>query len=264
MITFIGVDLAWRDESAQSGVAVLRGDERGADLITTVSGITSARVAAELVQSHASEDTVVAVDAPLIIRNATGQRPCETEVGRRFARHHATCHTTNLSLYPDAASLDFARRLARVGFAQDFDAQRARRRPGRWMMEVYPHPAMVVLFGLRRIIRYKKGHLAGRLEGLHELRTHLRSLRLATPALRNSPALHDLLSRDTEELRGGDLKRYEDTLDALFCAYLALHCWNWGEAGNEMIGDLESGYIVVPTRRAALETPAQGSCDAVA
>ena len=53
-----------------------------------------------------------------------------------------------------------------------------------------------------------------------------------------------------DELRGRSLKSYEDALDAVFCAYLAFHYWRWGAERNEMIGDLESGYIVVPTRPA--------------
>ncbi len=42
------------------------------------------------------------------------------------------------------------------------------------------------------------------------------------------------------------MKRYEDTLDAIFCAYLAWHCWRWGAERNEMFGTMEQGYIVVP------------------
>ena len=33
---------------------------------------------------------------------------------------------------------------------------------GRWVAEVYPHPAMVRMFGLPRIIKYKKGSVAER------------------------------------------------------------------------------------------------------
>jgi predicted RNase H-like nuclease len=49
-----------------------------------------------------------------------------------------------------------------------------------------------------------------------------------------------------DRVKGLALKRYEDTLDALFCAYLAWHCWRWGKARNECFGDLAHGYIVVP------------------
>ena len=54
------------------------------------------------------------------------------------------------------------------------------------------------------------------------------------------------LDRNLPALRGQRLKDHEDTLDALFCAYLAWHCWRWGAERSEMIGTLENGYIVVP------------------
>ncbi len=57
-----------------------------------------------------------------------------------------------------------------------------------------------------------------------------------------------MLDREPAGLRGKTLKRYEDTLDAIFCAYLAWHCWRWGEERNEMFGTMAEGYIVVPKR----------------
>jgi predicted RNase H-like nuclease len=47
-------------------------------------------------------------------------------------------------------------------------------------------------------------------------------------------------------LRGQRLKDHEDALDAWFCAYLALHAWYWGAERNEVVGDFETGYIVLP------------------
>ena len=76
---------------------------------------------------------------------------------------------------------------------------------------------------------------------------HLWALTEGSRGFIGTPELHELLSSDLLKLKGEALKRYEDTLDALFCAYLAWHCWRWGAARNEMFGTLENGYIVVPT-----------------
>ncbi len=103
------------------------------------------------------------------------------------------------------------------------------------MFEVYPHPAMVVLFGLKQIIKYKKDSVAKKRSGLEELRRHLRALTEGSRGLIGTPELHDPLSRDLLDLMGKALKRYEDMLDALLCAYLAWHCWWWGKARNEQI-----------------------------
>jgi hypothetical protein len=69
--------------------------------------------------------------------------------------------------------------------------------------------------------------------------------------LPESPRLKELLDRDLEPLRGEALKRHDGTLDSIFCAYLAWHCWRWGEERNQMFGTLEHGYIVVPKAEGA-------------
>ena len=202
----------------------------------------------DFIIEHATEDTVVAIDAPLIIRNHTRQRPCERLIGKRFGKYKASAHSSNLTLYPEAGSVRLASELKKRGFAHDVSPQSDRRRPGRWFFEVYPHPAQVVLFGLSERIPYKKGNVGQRRRGLQSLRGHIwQTLGGATPPLLSNLTLERLLSVDVESLRGRTLKQYEDRLDALFCAYLALYYWTWGAERNEMMGDMKTGYIVNPT-----------------
>ena len=245
--TFIGIDLAWSVDRNHSGIVVLRGDERGARFVTSSNDLKALTGVVEFVQEHSSESTVVAVDAPLIVNNTTGSRECELEIGRRFGRFQASCHSNNLTRNPQPAGVRLVEALAPLGFRHDFDIARVRQRKGQWLFEVYPHPAMVVLFRLKRIIRYKKGTVAQRRRGLRVLQRHLRTLTEGSGGLIGTLELQDLLSQNLLDLRGKALKRYEDTLDALFCAYLAWHCWRWGKASNEQIGGLDGGYIVVPT-----------------
>jgi predicted RNase H-like nuclease len=175
------------------------------------------------------------------VKNTTGQRACETEVAGAFGRYHASCHTTNQGRPYWKAGPDLVKALSNIGFTHDFSMEGARRRPGRWLFEVYPHPSMVRLFGLDRIIQYKKGTVAEKQAGLVRLRGYLGKLK----GLHSNARLREMLGRDLDALKGEALKRYEDTLDALFCAYLAWCCWKWGQEKNEMFGTLEEGYIVV-------------------
>jgi predicted RNase H-like nuclease len=57
--------------------------------------------------------------------------------------------------------------------------------------------------------------------------------------------LFERLGWDLQALKGEGRKRYEDTLDALFRAYLARHCWRCWQEKNLMFGAMEDGYIVV-------------------
>jgi predicted RNase H-like nuclease len=244
--SFIGVDLAWKIDGNHSAIAVLAGNERQARLQAVSTGITSMAGIVEFVARHAQSDCVVAIDASLVVRNQTGQRPCETLIARTFGRHHASCHTTNLGRPHAETGMRLVQALGKAGFVHDFAIERARLRRGRWLCEVYPHPGMVRTFGLQKIIQYKKGSVDERRRGLIVLREHLVRLASGRTGLVSSPTLRTVVEQNLQHLRGAALKHYEDTLDGIFCAYLAWHCWRWGAARNEMYGTLEHGYIVVP------------------
>lgn len=240
--TFIGVDLAWRETNG-SGVAALRGDRRGARLID-VALVSSTEIHA-YIKRHATEFTVVAIDAPLIIRNKTAQRPCESLISQRYASRHAGCHTSNLSLYPKNAAGRLAKDLAKhLGFRHAPAIAQAQ--SARVMLEVYPHPAVVELFRLPHIIKYKKGKVVQRRHGQQELQRRIGELSHFSPPLNATPKLCEFLEIKTESLRGANLKRNEDQLDAIVCAYIAYYYWFWRAERTQLFGDVKHGYIIVP------------------
>jgi predicted RNase H-like nuclease len=125
------------------------------------------------------------------------------------------------------------------------------------MLEVYPHAGHVALFDLPTILKYKKGTVAQKSEGLTSLQGLIRRLTTTEPALQYNAALNDLLSRKVSDLRGDARKRYEDVLDAVFAAYLAYYYWYWRGERTEVFGDLTFGYILNPKLlRSALNKPA--------
>ena len=141
---YVGIDLAW-GERARTGVAVL--DQAG-QLVSCASVITDDELAARL--PAAGRAVVVAVDAPLIVRNESGQRRCEKRVGQLFGHAHAGAHPSNLSralFRPEPRGARLARRFGWV-----MDPQVRPDESTSVCIEVYPHPAMVVLFGLDRVI----------------------------------------------------------------------------------------------------------------
>jgi predicted RNase H-like nuclease len=256
---FIGIDLAWRGDKNPSGGAVLRGDRQSAQLVDVNSSLGSYSAVLSYINEHATASTFVAIDAPLIVNNRKGQRRCETLIGEDYGARHASCHTSNLTLYPRPAGVDLAKQLALRGFRHASDPQDTEKQ--RVMFEVYPHPALLELFGLSRILKYKKGSVDARRSGQRELQQRLSELSLFDPPLECTSRLSGFLTTDTSSLRGAALKANEDALDAVLCAYIAYHYWFWGAGGIRLLGDLDSGYIVVPrlstpsARRQALPVP---------
>tara|TARA_R110000823_G_scaffold311534_2_gene437276 strand:- start:215 stop:490 length:276 start_codon:yes stop_codon:yes gene_type:complete len=75
----------------------------------------------------------VAIDAPLVINNQSGQRLCKRERGREYSSRHASCHTSNLKLYPHADSVRLSNQLFEAGFLHLGDTD------NKWKIECYPH-----------------------------------------------------------------------------------------------------------------------------
>jgi predicted RNase H-like nuclease len=235
------VDLAWGERS-RTGLAVLDGTGR---LLESGTVRTDDEIAG-FVERFATGTLVAAVDAPLVVPNETGRRSCEAEVGRLFGRYHAGAHPANRGNRMFVPEPRGARLAARFGWELDPAVRPAAGR--KVCIEVYPHPAMVSLFALDRVIPYKRKrhrdvpdlrHAYARL--LHNIETTCG----AVLALPESPRWRDLRAAAAAATRKRDLAQIEDEVDAIFCAYLA---WLWATHPDRMtvLGDLATGYIVTP------------------
>ena len=234
MNTFIGVDLGWYGKP--SGLASISLEDDHLRL-RNIARIESVDEILDWMQAEAgSGSAVAAVDAPLVIRNETGIRSAERELNRDFRRYHAGCHAANLGRPFAQKVISFSRRLESLGFAHGAAIQP--RQEGRFQIEIHPHAATVSLFGLDRIVKYKRGSREERARGLRRLRTL---------AMARLPALHPALSVRLPSVPiTGNLKPVEDRIDAVLCAYIGAHWWYWGTGRNTLYGTQAEGYIVVP------------------
>ena len=111
-----GLDLAWQSESNPSAIA--SGELDGTTL--TVLEIDSVIHGINEISKKFSGIGGLkgaAIDAPLIIRNATGQRACETAIAKAYGSKGASCHSSNTELYPDAKSVYLSDLLLHQGFS---------------------------------------------------------------------------------------------------------------------------------------------------
>ncbi len=240
---FVGIDLAWSPRNP-SAVVVLEGERAVAWSERVVS---DEEIVAFIKIVVGEEPALVAVDAPLIVPNESGWRPCDRKLAGAFRPFEAAPHPANRRRFGGKVrGEELVRRLKAEGFVHSpfIEPQKEVRQ----VVEVYPHPAAVNLFGLDRTLKYKARpgrSLEFRKAELSRYMALLRSLELASPPL-HAP---EILSVELSPLRGRALKAFEDLLDALFCAYIALHCWFWGPRGYEIFGSMEEGYILVPVSR---------------
>lgn len=228
----VGIDLAW--STGWTGVAVV--DETGR-LLDSGRVRTDDEIDAWL-GSLPGHPRVVAVDAPLVVPNDTGQRRAEREIGRAYSAFGASAHSTNRTLLGGQPR---AMRLAER-FGWDVDPHLRRDDQTTTCVEVYPHPALVGLFGLPYRLAYKKGDAAQRLVGFRRLADLLESV---TPLDLPSSPRWAHIRRTLDSPRPGDLDRHEDEMDALLCAHLAW-LWRHHPAALHVYGSPQDGCIVAP------------------
>jgi predicted RNase H-like nuclease len=237
---FAGVDLAWAGRNP-TGVAVIDPDGN----LASVGAVRDDDEILTALHPYVRGDCLVAFDAPLVVTNSTGQRPAETALNRDFRRFEAGAHPANTGK-PEFADVPRAARLAHaLGLDMDPRSSAARR-----AIEVYPHPATVVLFRLARTLKYKakpgrsldrlKSELLLLMDGVEELARTAVPLRVAG---------HDdwveLRRQVIAAQRKCDLRRAEDPVDAVVCAYVALYAQRC-PAGVTVYGEFATGYIVTP------------------
>jgi predicted RNase H-like nuclease/ppGpp synthetase/RelA/SpoT-type nucleotidyltranferase len=237
---YVGVDLAWGQERP-SGVAVVDGD----GCLVHVSARKDDASIVAVLTPYSPEPCLVAIDAPLIVPNATGSRRCEADLNKDFARFEAGAHPANTSRREFAQGLRGAQLAKTLGLDIDPESQRRAR-----AIEVYPHPATVALFRLDRTLKYK--NRPGRT--LAQMRSELLRLAGLIQSLKDTPLplrVEDHpqwkeLVRDVESATSkADLRRAEDPVDAVVCAYVAM-IFDRRRDQTKTYGDLDSGYIVTP------------------
>jgi predicted RNase H-like nuclease/ppGpp synthetase/RelA/SpoT-type nucleotidyltranferase len=240
-VHYVGIDLAW-GERRPTGVAVVDAD--GA--LVALAAAQGDDEIVELLASYVEQDCLVAIDAPIVVANPTGNRPAEAALNKDFARFDAGAHPSNTGKPEFSEQPRAARIAARLGLDINPRSGRARR-----AIEVYPHPATVALFRLGRTLKYKNKtgrdleHLQAELLVLMSL---VEGLSGAEPRLLVDGSAEWRALRTAAETasRKSELRVVEDQVDAVVCAYVAMFAQHRPDL-TTTYGDLETGYIVTPT-----------------
>ncbi len=242
---FIGLDLAWSTRN-RTGGAVIR---EGALLAWTGTLTDDASIEAFIAEHvPAGAPLVVAIDAPLRVPNTSGRRRADHEVSAAWGKFEAGAYPANRTLLAYDGTIrgeELARRLVqRFGCIET--APIPQRGAGRYLCEVFPHPAHVALFGLPRTLKYKRKPSRTRATVTAEFVRYqqaLAGLATASPPLKGLDAL---VAVDAGLLRGRALQELEETFDAVTCAYVACYAWHHGPARQRVYGSIEEGHILVP------------------
>ena len=246
MTVVLGIDAAWT-ATEPSGVALVASDSGGWRCIAVApnydaflalpSGASvdwrrsrfcgSAVEVPHLLDAARSlaGDTVdlVAIDMPVATVPITGRRTADNVISSSFGGRGCSTHTPSADR-PGSLGCSLSAAFAAAGFSIATSSTKAGE--SHRLLEVYPHPALLALLGRPYRVPYKvtkvrryfpsssaEQRVASLLAEFHAIRGALEvsfgrvELPLPEPAHVKSPRL---------------LKPYEDTLDALVCAWVAV------------------------------------------
>lgn len=270
---YLGIDLAWGEGSAsrpanETGVCSLAADGTVLDA-GWARGVDE--VEAWIVRNASDEQgphgdgTVVAIDAPLVVPNATGMRESEKQVGRAYGRWKVAANASNQGL-GWLAGVTLRDRLEARGFrvvsgADDPDPA------AKIMFECYPYTTLVGVEELGyddqrpRYKRLPRGvpapvARAARALATDELIARIAHLDVFDPPLdlRSHPVTRALVD-EPSPIAAAAHKHREDLLDAALCAFTASLWHRHGKDRVQILGEHETpdragrpATIVAPAR----------------
>lgn len=241
----VGLDLAWSERNRTGGAAL-----RDGRLLTAVGDLSDDASIVAFIGNHlvGEEPVVIGIDAPLCVPNQSGRRPADHAVSLAWGRFEAGAYPANRVLLGRNGKVrgeELALALAaRFGCAQT--APIPHRGNGRYVCEVFPHPAHIALFDLPRTLKYKRKPGRSREQIDAEFVRYQRllaGLREADPPLFGQETL---VGADASQRRGRALQEFEETLDAVTCAYVVWYAWWHGPARQRVYGTVAEGHILVP------------------
>ncbi len=163
---------------------------------------------------------LVAIDMPLALTPINTRRVADDAVSRAYGGRKCGTHTPS-ALRPGRISDALRESFERAGYPLRTDRLA---RPG--VIEVYPHPALVELLGAFQRLPYKASKVGKYwpAASVQDRRTNLyrQWSEIAAQLESRIAGVEAVLPRLELTARAWEIKAYEDTLDAIVCAWVAI------------------------------------------
>lgn len=236
-ITFTGFDSAWGAHNSGAICDLVLSEDGSLRLDGDPVIANWNHAIARAAQIDVADLHVWAIDQPICVRNETGCRPVEQDLARALmAAFGCGAHSSNRHnpcWQRGARIWEFVRALEQNKYLHNPMAVPGAR-IGRYYFECYPHPALLGVFDLDHIVKYKIRHKnPAEWRRLIDL---LRSLADKELPVRN---ICDFVQEGLAQSKAN-----EDKVDAIIAAYAAAYWWKFGTERSTMVGDLRNGYIV--------------------
>lgn len=238
-ICYMGLDLGWTPRDSSGGVVLEPTEDGGVQVVSADSLRSHEDTLRWITRNRGRSLCTLAINAPIIVENLSGARPCDRQLLEHFARFRIDEYANNTVSASHPRTM--GRALMRMGFDPNPQGE------GDRLVETHTQAAQVLLFGVDRPVRLKQGPIGARKEAVARLR-ELIAERLfdGSPPLHPSRALDAMMDAHLPDLNGTRLGELEERLEALLAAYVAAYLGQCGTGACAFLGDLDRGYILLP------------------
>jgi predicted RNase H-like nuclease len=267
MDTYIGFDSAWADNPKARGAICAVGINEGSTVKFHEPRLVSFDEALGFIQTVRSNNgnTLVALDQPTVVPNLTGMRPVERVAASLVSWLGGgvqPAYRGKLGMFCDASPI--WRFLTALRAVQDPERARVAA-DGLYLMEVFPALALPS-FGTG---------FFGRLVAPKYNPKSKKTFRTDDWVQVAETAAHEAIALGCEELAGWchniskiaqPKKAHQDMLDSALCVMIALHWRRRPRETSLLVGDLFTGYMVLPASaqvRERLTAAARKYCVAI-
>lgn len=242
----VGFDSAWTPTNSGALIGVLRADDSTFKELGAPQEVNFHQAEQKILdwQSEFNPDaTIVLLDQPTIVSNVSGQRPVENLVSSPVSRRYGGMQPANTS-----RNKMFGNDAPVWAFLNRFGGPAHLREPvkGTWVIETYPVLILIALGWMladsRPTGRLPKYNPALKKTFSSSDWQHLCQLASSAYKERNLQGVAGWLNGIAQI--NTPHKRDQDGIDACLCLLAALYLIEMREC--LMVGDLDTGYIVVP------------------
>jgi predicted RNase H-like nuclease len=167
--------------------------------------------------------TVVAVDMPISRAPIFKRRAADNAISKKFGANRCAAHSPS-SNRPGTVGRTFCEGFVRLGY--DLATMTDQQLLGQSLIEVYPHTALLRLLGENERLKYKatKTSKYWKGESLENRRNCLLGVwaRILNALKLQIGSIPHHIPNDAEDHPLNYLKRFEDALDALVCAWVGI------------------------------------------
>lgn len=243
----VGFDSAWSATNRGAIVASLWTKHGGFRSLGHPKPVDHAQAVATILrwqECHTPSSTLVLLDQPTIVQNPTGQRPVENIVGSLVSRRRSGMQPANTG-----KETMFGRNAPVWGFLERFGGQSDPLKPASMRNQVWETYPALVLIAMNWVLPDSRP--AGRLpkyNPAHPSKFSSKDWKYVCTQLSaefRSRGLNELEEwLDAAKCYSSPHKSDQDGVDACLCLLVAIY--NFEGKKCLMVGDLASGYIIVP------------------